>query len=199
MNEAEDTNSYISVLYERAGLARPIIVEVQDTISPECRTALDRAIDSLESSLGDKFNEVCGGLTVRIGDNLVDGGGQANAEENLILLDRQKMAMTLQAAEDLLVAMGEFNPGERTAVLTEIKDEPYSCLVYELIHETGHLVDAKLPGEAYGRISPELGLTKYGKKNSWEAFAEVFTYWTAGQPLPKASLHVVEDALGHSR
>lgn len=195
MNEADADTVYHAISYERVGLNTPITVEVQGGASPECKEALDLAVDYLESSLKDRFDVVCGGLTVRIGHNLVDGGGEAKAEENLILLDRQKMAMTLHEVEDLLVAMGEFNPGERTKPLDDIKDNPYSCLVYELVHETGHIADWKLPGSKYNRISPKLSPTKYGKKNSWEAFAELFTYWTFGQPLPVKSVQVMEFAL----
>lgn len=182
---------YNTIIYGRNGLNKPIVVEVQGVVSLDCKAALDEVFKRLKNVLKDQFADVCNGLTIRIGDDLVEGGGEAKAEENLILLDRKKMTMTLQDAEDLLVKIELFNPGERTKTLVGLADKPWSCLIYELIHETGHIADWKLPGAKYNRVDPQLSPTKYGKKNPWEAFAEIFTYWVLGTPLDDATRKII--------
>lgn len=196
MTKAYASSPYAAHLYGQKVLDQPIRVEVQGEIPGACSAAIEQAIDLLKAALQGSFNTVCSGVTVRIGNGLVDGGGEASAEENLILLDREKMGMSLQDAENLLVRMGMFNPGERVKTLPESKDKPFSCLVYELVHEMGHIADGKLPGPKYKRANAELSPTKYGKQNKWEAFAEIFTYWVTGCPQANAAEKLIKTTLG---
>ncbi len=195
----DEKSRYVTLLYKNEKLHAPITIEVQGGIPTECKEALDQAIVHLEIALRNQFNDVCSGLTIRLGDDLVEGGGEAKAEENLIHLDRKKMAMSLQDAEDLLVGLGLFNPGERTKTLHKQKDKPWSCLTYELIHETGHIADWKLPGAKYNRVRAELSPTKYGKQNSWEAFAEIFTYWVLGTPIQDSAQKIMKSIFANTR
>lgn len=194
MTESYADSAYETHLYGQKVLDQPIRVEFQGEIPSTCHSAIGQAIDYLEAALKDSYGVVCGGVTVRIGSGLVDGGGEARAEENLILLDREKMGMSLQDAEDLLVQMEMYNPGERTKTLPDVKDMPFSCLIYELVHETGHIADGKLPGPKYSRASSELSPTKYGKQNERESFAEIFTYWVLGCKQTGAADKIVQKA-----
>lgn len=196
MTEAYADRPYEAHLYGQEVLGRPIRVEIQGQIPGACGDAIAQAINLLEIALKSSYDSVCSGVTVRIGDSLVEGGGEARAEENLILLDRGKMGMSLQDAEDLLVKMGMFHAGERTKTLSGMKDLPFSCLVYELVHEMGHIADGKLPGPKYKRVNPALSPTKYGKQNDREAFAEIFTYWVTGCPQAGAAEKIIETAFG---
>lgn len=140
---------------------------------PELLGALDFTLDKLKKRMGERADELLADVTVKIGSGLVEGGGQAVAEENLVLLDLEKMRMTLQASEDFLVQEGYFKPGERTRILPDHKDEPWSTMIYELTHELGHIVGERTGVEFDKSFSP----TKYGQSSPHEAFAEAFTYW----------------------
>lgn len=196
MTDDYANNAYETFLYGQQVLGQPIAVEIQGEIPNGCREAIDQAVNFLETALEDNFIAVCSGVTVRIGDNLVEGGGEARAEENVILLGRRKMEMSLQKAEDLLVQMEMFEPGERTKTLPYDKDLPFSCLVYEFVHEMGHIADGKLPGPKYRHTNPELSPTKYGKQNEREAFAETFTYRVMGCPQTNAADKVIKATFG---
>lgn len=168
----------------RLTLQENIHVEYAKGLGDECREMVDFALGVLEDKLGDQLKDKLAHVTVKIGPGLVDGGGEAKAEEGLILLDSDKMVLSLQQSEDFLVQAGYYEPTERTRTLPDRKDRPWSTLAYELVHEFGHMVDFHLPGEPYHRVSADLSPTKYGKKQPHEAFAEIFTYWVFDQESP---------------
>lgn len=168
-------------------------VEYSDGLDDACHEMVGVAFGLLDDKLSNSMKEKLAKITVRIGPALIDGGGEARAEDSLILLDSNKMVLSLQESEDLLVQAGYFNQTERTRVLPELKDQPWSTLVYELVHEFGHIVDYHMPGEPYHRIAPELSPTKYGQKSAHETFAEVFTYWVFNQELPSEAQMILSE------
>lgn len=169
--------------YSRTILKESIYVEYADGLDEACHEMVGVALGLLDDKLGDSMKQQLTTVTVKIGPDIVDGGGEARAEEDLVLLNSSKVVLSLQQSEDLLVEAGYFEPTERTRTLPDIKGQPWSTLVYELVHEFGHVVDYHMPGEPYNRIRPELSPTKYGKKSAHEAFAEMFTYWVFGQEV----------------
>lgn len=172
-----------------------VTVEIQTGTEPTPDWAIELAKSKVQAALGDTF-PVTGDLLIEVADNITESGGEARVEEDHILFDYKKMRLSLQASEDIMVADGWVEPGERTKVLPNIKDKPWSSLVYDLVHELGHIVDGKAPGNKYERIDPKIAPTKYGKRNSREAFAETFTYWVFRQLVnPEAESVIKEVAI----
>jgi len=150
----------------------------------DCQAAINEAEALLCTKLGKSAKKLLAPLTIKIGDNLTDSGGQAFAEKNLILFDAGKNKMSLQAAEDLLAGHKVLKKGDWTSVLMSSKDKPWSCLTYQLIHELGHIVDGQVDdGNQYRRVDAKGSPTLYGTGKSSEAFAELFTYWVFGAEI----------------
>lgn len=165
-------------------------VEYAEGLGDACRGMVDFALGKLETKLDSETLDKLAGVTVKIGPRLTEGGGEAKADENIILLNSDKVKMTLQESENFLVQEGYFEPGERTRTLPDIKDQPWSTLVYELVHEFGHIIGGEIPTA----LSP----TKYGKRAEYEAFCEAFAYWIFDQPIePEAERKIME--LGDNR
>ncbi len=158
--------------------------EIQGEREAECLTAIEASLVRIDTHGNEETINALQGVKVKIGEGLVDGGGQAIASERLVLMDYSKMKMSLQESENFLVEKGEFLPGQRTKCLPRQKDESWSTLRYELVHELAHIIDETLPGPMRHRLPRSLSPTLYGKKADHEAFAEAFTYWIYDQPLP---------------
>lgn len=169
-------------------------VEIQKDAEPTPEWAIGEARARIQDALGDTF-PVAGELLIEIADNITESGGEARAEEDRILFDYEKMKLSLQESEDFLVAEGWIEPGDRTRLLPDIKDKPWSSLVYDLVHELAHVIDGKVPGDKYERLDPKLAPTKYGKRNAREAFAEAFTYWVFGQPVDPEAEEVIKGTI----
>lgn len=188
---SETTDLANRTLEFKRGEFEPITCEFQGEVTADCQKNLARAFEYLDEAIGDVLFERCAGLHIKIGDNLTDGGGEAKAKDNLVVLDYNKMSMSLQESEDLLVREGWFNKDERARTLPEIKDEPWSTLVYDAIHEVGHIFDERSPGDKNNRLNLSISPTKYGKEKANEAFPEAFTYFVLKQPLDPEALKAV--------
>jgi hypothetical protein len=158
-------------------------LEVSEDNTEAARRALDTAASLLLRKLPGRLVNQIRGTKVFIDNGLTEGGGVANAEEKTILLDSEKNKLSLQKAEDYLVQEGYLNQGDWTKAIPQQKDEEWSCLTYQTIHEVGHLVDFLAEGESYKRLEGHHSPTKYGESGPVEAFAEAFTYWILDQDI----------------
>ena len=155
---------------------------------------LHEAINNLDVYFDGKFAELFKGLEIEVGDGLTDGGGEAFGEDNKIVLDRQKMLMSVSDEDELLAELGFANEGDRLRALP-VELHGMSAAVYELVHEVGHIVeeraDLNLPAEE--RLKRASGMTHLSPTNLYkqdpnrpqEAFAEAFAYKVFGQEVDK--------------
>ncbi|MHB1864878.1 MAG: hypothetical protein ACYCPS_01780 [Candidatus Saccharimonadales bacterium] len=152
-------------------------VRVDGIIGSDCKRAVSFALDILEVKLSSSAKSIINGTIVQIANGLIQSGASTDAEHKKIILDADKNSLSLQEAEDLLVSEGILNPDDWTRALVFVKNEPWSCITYQLIHEFGHIIDGLSKGNKYKRLKPEFSPTKYGKENETEAFSEAFSYW----------------------
>lgn len=180
-----------------------VLVEIKDATKAEAeilKTQSANALEKLDDFFGGRFAECFSGLHIKIGDDLVEGGALALAQDNTILADRQKMLISLQESEHLLSEY--FDPGDRTRTMDdELAKQPGSVLIYELIHETGHILDETAQGRSAKGLTPH-SPTKYGRElDDWhndkdhEAFAEGFTHKVLGQPVSLTMEQAVAEAV----
>lgn len=166
--------------------------------------AIKPAIDKLDDFFGGSFVERFKGLDIEVGDGLTSGGGEAIGTESRIVLDRQKMLMTIREEDAFFAEHGLAATGDRLrAVPPGFHDE--SAAFYELIHEVGHILeyqaDADKPESQ--RLQRAAGLTDrspthlYGQDPSQpqEAFAEAFAYMVLEQPVDPALSAAVNQAV----
>ncbi len=168
-------------------------VEISGISEASCSQALDDAFNLLDKKLPLAVKQLIASTKIIIGSGLIESGGFTNAEERIITLDAGKNALTLQAAEDFLIEAGYLNLGDWTKALPLSKDQKWSCLTYQLVHEVGHLVDGLSSGNAYKRLSTQLSPTKYGAVGTSESFAEAFAHWVFDLDiLPEARQAITE-------
>lgn len=170
-------------------------VEIVGVQGEECQRSIDEALWLLSKKLHSKLLDLVDRTEIIITNGLIESGGLTKAEEKKIILDADKNALSLQAAEDFLVEAGFLNLNDWTKSLPDSKDQPWSCLTYQLIHEFGHLIDGLAIGKPYERLSTEFSPTKYGTTSSSEAFAEAFAYWTFDLTVAREAQQAIDTVL----
>lgn len=161
--------------------------EQLDKLAPATQVALER----LQARFGGRLGESFPGLKVYFADGVIDGGGEALAGENAIIMDASKAAMSVQDVEELLVEMGELNMGDWV-------DKVGGDITYgeiTLVHEMGHMLEAKAhnqEGAAFAGLSLAEAPTKYGSKAHNEDYAESFFSDVYGIPLDPARKAILD-------
>lgn len=149
--------------------------EQMEALAPAAQIALDR----LQARFGGQLEAAFPGLKIYFADGVIDGGGEALADENAVIMDASKAAMSVGEVEDLLVGMGELNVGDWTSKVG--RDISYGEIT--IVHEMGHMLEARAHGEegtAFADLSLDGAVTKYGGKAHNEDYAEAFFYDTYG-------------------
>lgn len=168
----------------------------EDAEHETCRVMVGRAFDLLDAKLNDAARSRLAGVRVVIKPGVIQGGGEARPDENLILLNSDKVRLSLQESEDFLVGEGYFKPGERTQVFPDIKDDPWSTLVYELIHETGHFFDEDMPLGLSPTQYPQAKEEKTKEPAGHEVFCESYVYWVTGVSMDAQAESIVAAKVG---
>lgn len=171
----------------------PLNITATGINEPDCMSAVCFALSLLEHKLSQVQQKLIAGTNIEIVDGVITSGAQTDAINKKIILDASKNFLSLVAAENLLVKAEILNPGDWTKALTFAKNEPWSCLTYQLAHEFGHIIDGLNPGEPYTRMKVNLSPTKYGLASPTESFAEVFTYWIFDLPIDRKAKQIIEE------
>lgn len=181
-------------------LKERVIVEYgfEEAEQEVCKAMLGQAFDLLDAKLNDDARNRLTGVKLEIGPGVTEGGGQALVDQNRILLDSDKVRLSLQQSEDFLVQEGYFNPGERTQVFPDIKDEPWSTLVYELVHETAHFFDEDMSLDLSPTQYPKAKEEKDGQPAGHEVFCESYVYWIADAPMDAEAKRIITAKVGKS-
>lgn len=162
----------------------------------ECQKAIDEAVERLTKVLSPKVLELLHGTEVIIGEGVINSGAQTFAEEKKIILDSEKNSLTLQEAEDFLVSVDVLDRGDWVKALPQEKDNKWSCLTYQLVHEVGHVIDGLTKqGNPYHRLATAHSPTKHGKASETEAFAEAFTYVVFGIAIDEQAQSVIDSTI----
>ena len=106
--------------------------EQLDKLAPAAQIALER----LQARFGGRLDESFPGLKVYFADGVIDGGGEALAGENAVIMDASKAAMSVGDVEELLVGMSELNTGDWVDKVGG--DISYGEIT--LVHEMGHMI-----------------------------------------------------------
>ncbi len=171
----------------------PLDIKAIGISEPDCMSAVSFALSSLEHKLPHAQQKLIAGTEIEIADGVITSGANTDAKNKKIILDATKNSLSLVSAENLLVKAEILSPDDWTKALTYAKNEPWSCLTYQLVHEFGHIIDGLSPGESYNRMSADLSPTKYGSANQTESFAEVFAYWIFDLPIDAKAKQIIEE------
>ncbi len=149
--------------------------EQMEALAPAAKAALDR----LQDRFGGRLEAAFPGLKIYFTDGAINTGGEALADENTIIMDASKAAMSVGDVETLLVEMGYLNPGDWTSKVSP--DLSYGEIT--IVHEMGHMLEARAygaEGVGFASLPSETAVTKYGSKAPNEDYAEAFFYDTYG-------------------
>lgn len=152
-------------------------IEVIGLVDSECQTAIDYASNALRAKVTPLQMELLQQFKIRFFRSEEKRGSHVDFKKKEIACNRDDAVMSLQQSENYLVEQGVIEPGDTTNLLPDIKDQPWSTLTSELVHECGHVLDMSSGGNAYHRLAPEFSPTKYGSREPHEAFAEAFRFW----------------------
>jgi len=151
---------------EVIGLGQP---EQMEALALAAQSALDR----LQAQFNGQLEVAFPGLKIFFADGVIEGGGEALANENAIIMDASKAMMSVGEVEDLLVEAGELNPGDWTTIVG--REISYGEIT--IVHEMGHMLEARAHGEegvAFAALPLDGAATKYGRKAHNEDYAEAF-------------------------
>jgi len=177
-----------------------ISVEVMAGYSEEQQAniiaATTNALKAIDEFTKGRATDVFGGLSIVVGEDIVDGGGRAVAEENKVLLNGTNMLLSLAQMRELSGAYGSDE-------LLDFPDQDKvgGALEYTLVHEMAHVLDGVTKsGHAYKRIAANESPTRYGSRyDEWnadnkghEAFAEGFAHAVYSMPISPSMRIAIE-------
>jgi hypothetical protein len=165
--------------------------EQMEALAPAAKAALDR----LQGQFNGQLETAFPGLKIYFADGVIDGGGEAVAGENVIIMDASKAAMSVGDVEALLVDMGELEAGDWTSKVGP--DLSYGEIT--IVHEMGHMLEARAYGEegvGFASLPSETAVTKYGSKAPNEDYAEAFFYNAYGLDVGSDRKAILERDIG---
>jgi hypothetical protein len=172
----EERHSLVSV-----GGVEVIGLGTKESVEP-LTFAAQSAIDRIETHFDGRLSEAFPGLKIYFADGVIDGGGEALAGENAVIIDAAKGKMSTAEAENFLAGIGELDSGDWSKHVGP--EVTYAEIT--IVHELGHILEAKMheqEGIAFASLSREDAPTKYGQTASNEDYAESFFYYIYGAEI----------------
>ncbi len=178
-------------------------IEISEEYNDEERRQLTdvtkEALTTVNEYLHGKTEDIFIGLTIKIGENVAQGGGEALSDKNMITLNGRLMLMSIS---EMRHKVPDYSHEElRGSTIDE--DEPGGALKYTLAHEMGHILDELTEsGNKMHRVAATESPTKYGREpDQWntekdhEAFAEGFAHMVYGMPVSETLAQAVRQTI----
>lgn len=180
------------------GAAIELSDEYDDTESQHLRGATKQALEAVDAFLDGETENIFSGLTIKIGENVAQGGGKAISDKNMITLNGRAMLMSIS---EMRKAAGYH--AEELSGSTINEDELGGALKYTLVHEMGHILDELTKtGDKMHRVSAAESPTVYGREpdqynseKDHEAFAEGFAHMVYGMPVSEALAKAIQETV----
>lgn len=184
-------------------LAFGVGIEISEEYDDEERQQLTdtakEALVKVDEYLDGKTEDIFSGLTIRIGENVTKGGGEAISDKNMIKLNGRPMLMSLSEMRHKVPDYGH----EELRGSTIDEDEVGGALRYTLVHEMGHILDELTEtGDKRHRVASSESPTIYGREpdqynseKDHEAFAEGFAHVVYGMPVSGALAEAIQETV----
>lgn len=179
-----------------------VSIEISDEYDDEERrqftSTIKEALIAVDEHLNGKAKDIFSGLTIEIGENVAQGGGETISGKNLITLNGRPMLMSIA---EMRGAAGYHTKELKGGSLDE--DAKGGALKYTLVHEMGHILDELTEtGNKMHRVEATESPTKYGREaDEWntekdhEAFAEGFAHMVYGMSVSKTLSEAVRNTV----
>lgn len=180
------------------GITIELSDEYDDTERERLTDATSIALGAVDVLLDGETKNIFNGLTIKIGEGVASGGGEAIAAKNMITLNGQSMLMSIAEMR----GVAGYKKGELTGGTID-ENEPAGTLMYTLVHEMGHILDELTEsGDKMHRVSSVESPTVYGREpdqynteKDHEAFAEGFAHLVYGMPTSQILEKAVRETI----
>lgn len=180
------------------GIEIEIADEYDDEERQQLSDATKDALTAVNEHLGGKAEDIFSGLTIKIGENIAQGGGEAISNENLITLNGRPMLMSIAEMR----GVAGYDTEELTGSSLD-EDARGGALQYTLVHEMGHILDELTEtGDKMHRVAAAESPTKYGREaDEWntekdhEAFAEGFAHMVYDMPVSETLKRAIDETI----
>lgn len=138
-------------------------------------TNLENGYNRIYEKVGSVAEQLFSGIKVYIAPG-AKGGGQALPRHNAIILDANKMSMTVGAMEDLLSPSGEYRAGDQSKLV----GRHASASELGFVHELGHILEYRAHADmdiGLKGLDQQQATTLYGQKSPREDYAESWLYY----------------------
>jgi hypothetical protein len=136
---------------------------------------LENGYKRIQAKIGPAASKLFNGVRVFIAPE-APNGGQALPRQNTIILDANKMGMSVGEMEDLLAAKGEYRAGDQSRLVG--REANASELGF--VHELGHILEHRAHSDmdiAFSQLDPLTSPTMYGQRSPREDYAESWLYY----------------------
>jgi hypothetical protein len=167
------------------------VVACGQDLTDEQLQSVRNGYEKATSRLGDSAKNIFVGITIYLGAMDDIGGGQALARENAVILNTNKMGISVGEMEAMLSAKGEYRKGDQSTLV----GNDYDASELGFVHELGHILEYRAHGD-YDRGLTELNQaespTEYGSRHPREDYAESWMYYIYGGHLDSSRSEIIE-------
>jgi hypothetical protein len=152
---------------------------------------LENGYKRIHAKIGPAASKLFNGVRVFIAPE-APNGGQALPRQNAIILDANKMGMSVGEMEDLLAAKGEYRAGDQSRLV----GREVNASELGFVHELGHILEYRAHSDmdiAFSQLDPQTSPTMYGQSSPREDYAESWLYYIYNGRLDKQRLEILKD------
>lgn len=169
-------------------------LEAVESLASSAQAAAER----LQQAFDGRLTEAFPGLKVYFAEGIEKRGGEAFADENAIVINAADGKMTVAETESFLVSIGSLDEGDWTMIANP--DSPSAEI--QIVHEVGHLLEAKAHGAegvAFEGLGHNTSPTKYGREADKkdgpnnEDYPESLVYEVYGAGVDEARRAILHD------
>ena len=180
-----------SITFSKAGID---VVSCGRELSDHEAAVIRSAITKISDKIGTSETErLFSGTKLFAGESLIDRGGLALPRFNAVVIDLEKIGVTISQMEDMLSATGDYRVGDQSRLVDS--PEIYEASELGIVHELGHILEYKIYGDVdkgFTKLDQSDAPTEYGSKSAREDYAESFMYYIYGGHLDSDRLGIVE-------
>lgn len=156
--------------------------------------AVRAALDTIESVIGaEAMERLFGGTRLYAGEQLIKGGGLALPRFDAIVIDLEKIGITVAQMEREQSKIGAYAEGDQSRLVDD--PETADASVLGIVHELGHILEFRKHEDvdvAFAALNQADAPTMYGGMSAREDYAESFLYYIYGGDITNERRRIIE-------
>lgn len=152
------------------------------------------ALDKIESVIGaEAMERLFSGIRLYAGEQLIEGGGLALPRFDAVVIDLEKIGITVAQMEREQSRLGAYAEGDQSRLVDD--PETADASVLGIVHELGHILEFRRHEDvdvAFAALNQDDAPTMYGAKSAREDYAESFLYYIYGGDISNDRRRIIE-------